>query len=85
MRNNYLEWISYYREKGDRIYYQDEIWVFKNMTCAKIWKDIAADAMESEYRVPAGKIDRSIVCHVRCAESGQLENCLILFRGSKSS
>ena len=46
---------------------------------------MAADAMESEYRVPAGKVDRSIVCHVGSAESGSLKNCELLLRGSKSN
>ena len=85
MRDNYLKWVSYYRENEYRIYNQDETWVFKNMACTKIWKDIAAEAMETDYKVPAGKGDRSIVCHVGSAESGLLENCLLLFRGSKSN
>lgn len=33
MRDNYLEWIYKYRNKSYQIYYQDETWVFKNMTC----------------------------------------------------
>ena len=55
------------------------------MKSTKIWKDMIADAMEIEYRFPAGKGDRLIVCQVGSAESGLLENCLLLFRGSKSS
>ena len=36
MRHSYLDWIHNYRQSGFRIYYQDETWVFKNMTCSKI-------------------------------------------------
>ena len=64
MRNNYLKWVSYYREKGYRIHYQDDKWVIENINCTKIWKDMTADATERECRVPAGKRDLSIVCHV---------------------
>ena len=41
--------------------------------------------MKTEYEVPAAKGDRSIVFRVGYAESGFLENCLLLFRGSKSN
>ena len=84
MRNNYLKWISHYREKGYRIYYQDETWVFKNMNWTKIWKGMAIDAMESEYRVTSGKGHRSLLHRLGNTESGLLENGLLFFRGSKS-
>ena len=85
MHDNYPKWVSYYRENDYRIFYQDEICVFKNMACTKIWKVFAAERMETEYKVLAGKKDRSLVFRLGFAESGLLENCLLLFRGSKSN
>ena len=61
MRDNYLDRISAYREKEYTIYCQDETWVFKNMSCFKVWKEIVTDRTEETYRVSAGKGDRSIV------------------------
>ena len=37
MRDDYFDWISYYRAQGCRFCYQDETWVFKNMTSKKVW------------------------------------------------
>ena len=36
MRDDYSDWISYYRSNDYTIYYQDETWVFKNMTSSEI-------------------------------------------------
>ena len=58
---------------------------FQKYGIYKIWKDIAAEAMETDYKVPGGKGNRSIVFHVGSAESGLLENCLLLFKVSKSN
>ena len=44
MSDDYLDWIEQYREEGYTIYYQDETWVFKNITCAEVLKDIVGDA-----------------------------------------
>ncbi len=55
------------------------------MSCSKIWKYIASISTENTNNVPAGKGDRSIVWHIGCAETGLLENCLLLFRVSKSN
>ena len=85
MRDYYLKWVSHCRENGYRIYYQDETWVIKNIACTKIWKNVAVEAMQTDYKVLAGKGDQSIVCHVVSDELGLLENCLLLFRGSKSN
>ncbi len=85
MRDNYLDWVKSYRENGYRIYYQDETWVFTNLSYSKISKDIASSSTENTYNVPAGKGDRSIVCHIGSAETRLLEDCLLLFRGSKSN
>ena len=46
---------------------------FKKYGMYKIWKDIAAEAMETDYKVPGGKGNRSIVCHVGSAESELLK------------
>ena len=85
MRNNYLDWISQYREEGYRIYYQEETWVFRNMTRNKIWRDIVPGVINEGYTVPAGRGERSIVCHVGCSDTSLLDNCLLLFQGSKSN
>ena len=57
MRVNYLKWVSHHRDNEYRIYYQDETSVFKNMASTKIWKDFAAEAMETDYKLPAGEGD----------------------------
>ena len=84
MCDYYLDWIEQYPEEGYTICYQDETWVFKNMTCAKVWKDIVGDETVDTYYVPAGKRERSILFHVVCAEIWLLDQSLLLFRGSKS-
>ena len=85
MRNNYLTWIDKYRQEGYRIYYQDETWVFKNMTCTKVWRDSSEDKIDEVFTVPSGKGERSILSHVGCAETGLLNECMLLFRGAKSN
>ena len=85
MRDNYLEWIDRYRADGYRVYYQDESWIFKNMACTKVWKYESGDEIDSVYKVPSGKGERSIISHVGCAETGLLDGCFLLFRGSKSN
>ena len=55
------------------------------MRCSKIWKFLKSDSADGLYTVTSGKGDRSIICHVGCAETGLLENCLLMFRGSKSN
>ena len=85
MRDSYLDWIRHYRESGYRVYYQDESWVFKNISCSKVWKDVRDYSTADVYKVPSGKGERSIISHIGCAETGLLDNCLLLFRGSKSN
>lgn len=84
MRDNYLEWISKYRDQGYQIFYQDETWVFKNMSPKKVWKDTAGNSTQDMPRKPSGSGDRSILSHVCSENLGLLENCLLLFQGSKS-
>ena len=67
MRDNYLDWMSKYRESRYRIHHQDETWVFKNMCCSKIRKDVESDSLDGLNTVPSGKDDRSIICHFECA------------------
>ena len=55
MRDDYQEWIDKYRNASRRIYYQDETWLFKNMVCNKIWKDIVGEATDDCFKVPSGK------------------------------
>ncbi len=67
-----------------RIYYQDESWGLKNMARSKIWRDKVEMSTDDLYKVPSGKGERSISSHIGCAETGLLDGCLLLFRGSKS-
>ena len=83
MRDNYLEWIDNYRKEGRSIYYQDETWVLKNMQCNKVRKDIAGKATDGCFIVPFRKVELSILSHIGCADTGLLDQCTLLFRGSK--
>lgn len=85
MRDNYLEWIQKYRDNGYSIFYQDETWVFKNMTCKKAWIDTTATSDETTLKVPSGSGERSVLSHVISDETGLLSNCMLLYRGSKSN
>ena len=84
MRYDYLEWIEKYRKEGRRIYFQDETWVFKNMTCSKVWKGIAGKATDVCFLVPSRKGERSRLSHIRCDDSSLLAERM-LFYGSKSN
>ena len=46
MQQNYLDWISKYRKEGLKIYFQDEAWMFKNISRNKFWKDVAPEVIE---------------------------------------
>ena len=85
MRDDYLDWLDHYREQGYHIFYQDETWVFKNMTCSKVWQDIVDHATDGTFAVPSGEEERSILCHIGSPGTGLLDNCIVLFRGSKSN
>ena len=85
MRDNYLEWIKNYRDKNYEIYYQDETWVFKNMTSKKVWNDTAGDSTKGILKATSGSGERSILSHVISETSGLLEGCMLLYRGSKSN
>ena len=80
-----MDWIEIYRQEGRRTYYQDETWVFKNMTCSKAWKDIRENATKDVLHVPSGRGKRSILSHIGSPDSGLVNGCMLLFRGSKSN
>ena len=85
MRDDHLEYIRKYREEGSREYFQDETWVFKNKSCRKVWKDIVGISNNARFMVPSGKGERSILSHIGCAGTGLLDECMLLFRASKSN
>lgn len=80
MGDNYLDWIQKYREDGYRTYYQDETWVFKNMTCGKVWRGIVGSSTDQVFNVSNERGDRSIFSHIGSTETGLLQNCLLIFR-----
>ena len=79
MCDNYLKRAFQYLENECMIFHQAERVVFENITCTKIWKNIATEVMKTECKVHTAKGGQSIVCHVDCAESGFLGNCLLDF------
>lgn len=85
MKDNYLEWIKEYRKKGYRIFYQDETWVFKDMTCKKVWHDKTASTNETTIKVPSSSGERSILSLIISEEDGLLENCMVSYRGKKAN
>ena len=55
------------------------------MTCTKMWKYIREKATEDVLHVPSGRGERSILSHIGPTDSGLLNRCMLLFRGSKSN
>ena len=53
------------------------------MSSSRIWT--CANNGVTEYKVPPGKSERNIIYHLGSAETGLLDGCLLMFRGSKSS
>ena len=56
--------------------------------CSKIWPaqkrgNTINRALLTVSIHPSGRGERSIVFHIGCAETGLLEDCLLMFRGSK--
>ena len=84
MWENYFEWIQKYRDNGYSIYYQDETWVFKNMTTKNMDRHYRR-FYKRFYNDPSGSGERSILNHVISEENGLLDNCMLLCRGSKSN
>ena len=85
MRDNYLEWIMNYRNNGYEIFYQDETWVFKNMTSKKVWNDTTGDSTKGILKATSGSGERSILSHVISESCGLLDGCMLLYRDSKSN
>ena len=85
MRDDCQEWMDKYRNEGRLIYYQDENWVFKNMVCNKVWKNVIIEATDDCFTAPSGKGERSALSHIGCANTGLLDQCMILFQGLKSN
>ena len=63
MRDNYHEWIYLYRNNGNDIYYQDETWVFKNMSSNKVWNDTRGDSTKGMLKTTSESGERSILRH----------------------
>ena len=79
-RLKYINQIQLYRNEGRQIFYQDETWVNKNMKPLKIWLD---ENREGGQKVPPGKGERSIICHVG-SEMGFVEPACLIFHGKKA-
>lgn len=67
MIDNYLEWIERYRLEGYEIFYQEETWIFKNMSPSKTWQTTTIDDISVHYKRPSGSGNRSNVCHLGLA------------------
>lgn len=84
MRDNNLEWIQRYRERGFTIFWKKESWVFNIMCQPRFWqttKILSAD--DIDYRVPSGNGDRPIACHLGSTETCLLPKCILLCRFRK--
>ena len=55
------------------------------MACSKPWKAVQSVCSNVLSTVPPGKKETSIVHHVGSAEAGLLDDCLLMFGGSKSN
>lgn len=55
------------------------------MSSNRTWKDIQGNSTENSYAVPSSRGDREIIPHLGCSETGILEDCLLVFKGSKSN
>ena len=55
------------------------------MSCSKTWIDKIENSTDGTFHVPCGKGERSILSHVGSSETGLLENCKLLYRGSHSN
>jgi transposase len=79
-RIKYIKMVKQYRSEGYHIFYQDETWVNKNMAPVKCWID---ENRRRGRKVPQGKGERSIICHIG-SEEGFILGAKLVFRGSKS-
>lgn len=63
----------------DSEFFQDETWIFKNISTNWLWQPSVHDDMGVEYQVPSGSGDRSIISHLGSRQSGLLGGELLLF------
>uniref|UniRef100_A0A914XSM9 Tc1-like transposase DDE domain-containing protein n=2 Tax=Plectus sambesii TaxID=2011161 RepID=A0A914XSM9_9BILA len=86
-RRNYLRKIAEYREKGHKIVYMDETWVFAGMTQLYDWVDMeaASNPMEAKRKgfttgpkTPPTRGKRAIVTHM-VAEDGLIDGAEMIF------
>ena len=55
------------------------------MTSTKAWKDVVKNTTGDFTRMPSGRVERLILSHVFSADTGLLDGCMLLYRGSKSN
>lgn len=55
------------------------------MSSGKVWKDTSGECTDNVFNVTSGKVYRSILSHIANAETGRLDGCMLLYRGSKSN
>jgi len=79
MRENFLLWIAKHRDEGFELWYQDETWANKNMSCKNVWQ------FENEvlYKVPQGVGVSCIISHIGSKEHGLLDGAGLVFHGKK--
>ena len=59
--------------------------MFRSMTYNKVWKHISGKATDSCFIAPYGKGERSILSSIGLDDTGLLDQCILLFRDSKSN
>lgn len=79
-RTKYIREIKAARAAGRPIVYQDETWANKNMTPIKEWVD---ECGSGGLKVPSGRGERSIICHIG-GSAGFVDGAKLIFRGAKS-
>ncbi|KAF1333717.1 hypothetical protein FI667_g2536, partial [Globisporangium splendens] len=79
-RVRYIKRMREFRDQGRPIFYQDETWVNRNMSPTLVCLD---EEDKGGIKVPSGKGERSIVCHIG-GETGFVHGAELVFRGKKS-
>lgn len=79
-RAKYIREVMAARAAGRPIFYQDETWANKNMTPIKVWVD---ECGSGGLKVPSGKGERSIICHIG-GSTGFVGGAKLIVRGAKS-
>lgn len=83
-RIKFLRTMNQLRSSNDSrpIYYLDETWVNENHSRKYIWQDTTESG---GLKVPPGKGNRLIVCHVGSATQGFVKECKWVFRSKTTS